>query len=169
MPETILNADHIAAQSGGFEPQRKNNFNLRLVVGGEIIQQALQSFPLPQEASEVIRINRNNRKSKVSGIVDYDDLTLVLKDYADKPVMAKLLEWRRKVWDPKEEKIGLPSKYRCNGDVVMSAPDGTSVRRWELKGVWPSKVNPGGGDMESNTQNLITVTLVVEKAYEVEV
>ena len=165
MVET-LSADHIAAQGGAFEPQRKNNFTLRLSVGGRIIQQSLQSFPLPKEANEVLEISYGNEQRKVAGRATFDNLELVLKDYADQPTMAVLVAWRRRVYQPTTGAIGLASAYKEQGEVVMFAPNGTLQRRWKLIGVWPSRNDPGGGDMNANEQNVITLTLVIDKAIE---
>lgn len=47
-----ISADHIAAQAGAFEPQRKNNFTLQISIPGggnaKVIQQSLDSFPFPR-------------------------------------------------------------------------------------------------------------------------
>ena len=163
----LISADHIAAQNGAFEPQRKNNFTLRITVGGRVIQQALQSFPFPKESNAPIEINFGNEQRKVAGRVNYTDLDLILKDYADQPVMKTLVAWRRKVYDPATGKIGLAKDYKEQGEVVMFAPNGTLERRWKLIGVWPSNMDPGGGDMEANAQNLITIALTIDKAVEV--
>lgn len=168
MVET-LSADHIAARNGAFEPQRKNNFTLRLSVGGRIIQQALSSFPLPKEANDVIEVNFGNEQRKVAGRATFENLELVLKDYADQPVMSTLVTWRRRVYLPSTGAIGLARDYKEQGEVVMFAPNGTLQRRWRISGVWPSRMDPGGGDMEANAQNLVTMTLTIDKAVEVSV
>jgi hypothetical protein len=172
MPE-LLSADHIAAQQvnsySAFEPQRKNNFTLRITVPGvegTVIQQSLHSFPFPKEANEPIIVNFGNEQRKVAGRATYDNLQLVVKDYADRPVMKTLIAWRRKVYTPADGKIHLASEYKANGNVDMFAPDGTLVRTWDLKGIWPSSMDPGGGAMDENSQNLITITLAIDKALE---
>ena len=166
MPE-LVSADHIAAQKGAFEPQRKNNFSVNFTVGGKLIKQALDSFPWPKEETPPIEINFGNEKRKVAGVATYENLELVLKDFADQPVMGELLKWRRKVYDPATGKIGLAKDYKEQGEVVMFAPDGTLERKWKLHGMWPSKVDTGGGDMNANEPNKISVTITIDKAVEV--
>jgi len=166
MPQ-LVTADHIAAQGGAFEPQRKNNFTLRIDLGhARVIQRSLDSFPLPKEANSPILVNFGNEVRKVAGRAEFDDLELVLKDYADQPIAQALIQWRREVYRPTDGFIGLARDYKKDGIVIMFAPNGLLERRWELKGIWPSRLDPGGGDMNANSQNLITTTLAIDKAIE---
>lgn len=80
--------------------------------------------------------------------------------------MKDLIGWRRLVYDPAEGRIGLAKDYKSDGYVVMFAPDGTLKRKWKLQGVWPSKMDPGGGDMNANENNKISITLTIDKAVE---
>ena len=165
MPE-IITADHIAAEKGAFEPQRKNNFSLRMQVLGRVIQQSLSQFPFPKEVNDPIVVNFGNEQRKVAGRATFDNLDLVVKDFADQPVMSTLIAWRRLVYDPTTGKIGLAKDYKKHGEIVMFAPNGTLERTWKIQGVWPSRMDPGGGDMEANSQNLVTIVLSVDKAIE---
>jgi hypothetical protein len=166
----FISADHIAAQSGAFEPQRKNNFTLRIKIPGggdeKVIQRSLDSFPFPKEGNDPILVNFGNETRKVAGIAKFEDCVLVLKDFADQPVMKDLIGWRRKVYDPVTGKIGLAKDYKSEGTLVLMAPDYSILRKWKLQGVWPSHMDPGGGDMNSNTNNTMSITLTIDKAVE---
>jgi len=170
----LVSADHIAAQKGAFEPQRKNNFSLNFTIRDgtgvdKLIKQSLDSFTWPKEENTPIDIAFGNEKRKVAGVASFDNCELVLKDFADQPVMREIIKWRRKVYKPLTGEIGLAKDYKEQGEVVMFAPNGTLERRWKLMGMWPSKMDPGGGDMNSNTNNLISVTITIDKAVEVNV
>lgn len=166
MPETV-SADHIAAQNGAFEPQRRNNFTLRIEVGeNRIIQRSLDAFPLPKEANEVISVNYGNEARKVAGRVTFDDLELVLKDFVDTPTAEAMIAWRRLVYNPDTGAIGNAADYKKEGEVVMFAPDGSRERSWRLMGIWPSRLDPGSGDMNAAEANKITTTLTVDKTKE---
>lgn len=164
----FVSADHIAAQGGAFEPQRKNNFTLILEMGGdiELIQRSLDSFPIPKEANEEIAVNFGNEVRKVAGRSTFENLSLVLKDFVDQEVVEQMIAWRRLVYEPSTGKIGLARDYKKQGEVIMFGPDGERQRTWKLYGVWPSKLDPGGGDMNANENNKITCTLTIDKAIE---
>ena len=162
----FLSADHIAAQAGAFEPQRKNNFTLVFDFNQRIYQQALHSFQLPKESNAPIAVKYGNEERKVAGVAQYEALTLVLKDYADQPAMAAIIEWRRTVYEPSTGVIHLAKEYKKQGQVKMMAPDGTLIRSWKLIGMWPSSADPGDGAMDENTQNLVTAKIEIDKAIE---
>lgn len=160
----LVSAEHIAGQGGGFEPQRKNNFTVVIPFMDTILQQAIESCPLPIDENEVIDIRFGNEKRKVAGPASFNDLQLQVKDFIDSPVMQKLMTWRKKVYDPATGKIGLAKDYKQKGQLIMFGPDGSSPRKWDLFGVWPSRDDPGGGSMAESGNNMITFTLQVDRA-----
>jgi len=161
-----ISADHIAKQSGAFEPQRKNNFTVRISAGASMIQLALDSFPLPKESNGIIDINYGNEVRKVAGIATFENLELVVKDFADQPVMESLVTWRKQVYDASTGEIGLAKEYKQQGEVTMMAPNGSLLRTWRLEGCWPSSMDPGGGDMNANENNKITVVITIDRAFQ---
>jgi len=160
-----LTAQHIAPKGGGFEPQRKNNFTISLPVGGNVLVQSLESCPLPVEENEVIAIKYGNETRKVAGPATFSDLAVTIKDFIDSPVIQQLMSWRRKVYDPASGVIKLASGYKENGSIVMFGPDGSHARKWTIEGVWPSKVDPGSGNMGEGGNNMISVTLQIDRAF----
>jgi hypothetical protein len=166
MANPYVSADHIAAAAGGFEPQRQNNFTIVLPVGGRVIQQSLESFPMPKEENEVIAIKFGNETRKVAGPASYSELTLVVKDFVDQDTAKALLEWRRSVYNPATGQIFYASSYKKTAQVFLLGPEGSRIRGWQLSGVWPSKIDLGEGKMDSPSNNMITVTLQVDKALE---
>lgn len=166
MPQ-VVTADHIAAAGGAFEPQRKNNFTLIIPVGDSgVIQRSLNAFPLPKETNEPIAVQFGNEERKVAGRATYEPLELTLKDYVDTPIAQQLIQWRRLVYNPETGVIGLAKDYKKEGEVIMFGPNGDMERTWKLYGIWPSKLDPGGGDMNANEPNIITTTLAVDRAVE---
>ena len=160
----ILTADHIAKARGAFEPQRKNNYTVVIDKAGEVIRKALEKFPFPKESNDAIVVKFGNEERKVAGPAKFENVELVVKDYVDQPVMQKLIAWRKEVYDPATGKIGWAKDYKTDGELILSGPDGTTERKWKLQGIWPSALNPGGGDMESGEPNTASVTLTIDKA-----
>lgn len=163
MPFNGLNADHIA---GALEPQRVNNFVVTMGVGTTLIQKALSSFTLPKESNPPVVVPYGNEERKVAGAARYEQVTMELTDYIDSPVMQTIMAWREKVYNPKNGVIGYALQYKSQGYASLLGPDGAVSRRWRLMGIFPREVNPGGGDMSSNTVNMVTVTFRVDKAIE---
>lgn len=134
-------ADHIAAEAGAFEPQRKNNFAIEIPLPNadkDLVLVALQGFSLPKQGNDVVELQYQNEKRKVAGQVSVDESTLTLKDYVDVDTRGAILRWRKQVYDPQTGKVGLAKNYKKTVHVVMTAPDGTSQRVAKLVGAWPS-------------------------------
>lgn len=166
----LVSANHIASRDGGYEPQRKNNFTISLEAPGannDLIQHTIESFPAPTESNDVLTIPFGNERRKVAGMASFDACTIVIKDFVDAPVIKSLMAWRKMVYDAESGTIKWAKFYKGNGTVYMFGPDGTTISKmWKIRGVWPSKVDPGGGNMaDSASQNMVTVTLEVDRAY----
>lgn len=134
-------ADHIAAEAGSFEPQRKNNFSVEIQLPNadkDLVLVGLQGFSLPKQGNDVVEIQYQNEKRKVAGQVSVDESTLSLKDFVDVDTRGAILRWRKRVYDPKTGKIGLAKNYKRTVHVVMTAPDGSQQRVAKLVGAWPS-------------------------------
>ena len=159
-------AGHIAASAGGYEPQRKNNFMLYLTPkgGGDsaTIELSLSKFPFPKETTESQAIDYLNEQRKVAGKSTYEGFALALKDYVDQQTAQVIRGWRRAVFNPLTGETGLAKNYKSDGFLHLFAPDGSSVRKWKLVGVWPSDFAMGEGDMTSAEPVEITCTLQVD-------
>ena len=166
-----LSASHIAAAQGGFEPQRPNNFIVRITPPGgdaEVIELTIFSCPFPADATEVMRIPYINEERKVAGktTIQGDGMELVMTDYVDQQVLQTMRQWRRMVFDPRSGRTGLAANYKVEGQLLLFGPEGSMERSWTLIGVWPSALNSGEGSMERATDaNRITVTLQVDLAF----
>lgn len=174
MPIKDLTSAHLAAQSGMFEPQRGNNALLRIydlrgdisgAKGESILTLSLQSFPLPTVTVEPLETFWVNEKRKIPGMVTFEDMEVVYKDFVDVGTAHVLKSWHEQVYNPYTGKIGLARNYKKEGMVELFAPDGSFSRYYSLQGVWPSTFNPGTIDMTSAEPVVITMTLVIDKAF----
>ena len=169
MPVAI-SASHIAAAGGAFEPQRQSNFMLSLEPPGggtgnrNALQLSLQAFPLPKYEIVIGTTRYVNEERKWAANVTYQNLQATFKDYVDTSTASILYTWSLLVFNPENGQIGLASQYKSQGTVQLFAPNGSSVRSWDLLGVWPSNFNFGEGNMEgAATQNLIQVTFAIDQ------
>lgn len=168
---TTLGASHLATDS--WEIQRTNNFEvsfsgLDTKIGAgtnRIITLAVESGFLPAETSNVENLNFGNTLVKVAGTTTYNNGTLVVKDDIVQDVENIIREWRKLVYNPITDAVGLASNYKIDGRVIQYAPDGTMERTWVLKGVWPSAVDYGQLDYTSQGgKKTISITLEYDKA-----
>lgn len=175
----IMSANHIAAQDGGFEPQRQNNgllfieglqiFGDSFFQGNSVVTLAIESFPFPKQRNDPIELPFLNQTRKVAGQGMIDDVELVVRDFVDQPVLTTLQNWRNAVYDPISGRIGLAKNYKREAFAHWISPDGGSSRAYKLEGVWPILVDPGDADMNSSEKVLINVQLSVDKAYPVDI
>lgn len=147
-----LGASHLA--SDGYEVQRTNNFEIVISGIGELtgnvndtrtITLAIESGFLPSEESSSQELNYSNTLVKVAGTTTYSGGSLVVKDVIseNEDIEAIIIAWRKAVYDPDTDKVGLAFNYKKDARVIQYAPDGTMTRTWKLLGVWPRSVNYG--------------------------
>jgi hypothetical protein len=165
-----ITADHIAGQDGRFEPQRQNNFTLRVTPpgggggGGErILALSINAFPFPELATDEIRVDFGNEQRWVAAKTVPSDETFTFKDYVDGEVANIINEWHKKVYNPENGQIGYAKDYKVEADLVFFDPKGEKPRVWKLIGIWPKNVKFGEGKMESPGHNLITAVFRVDK------
>lgn len=164
--ENPTSADHLAAEAGSFEPQRANNFSVEIALGEsdrDLISMGLDGFTIPAVSNESIEIHYQNEVRKVAGKASVEDGSLKLKDFVDQDTRGAILRWRKLVYDQATGKIGLAKNYKKTVNVVMTAPDGTSVRVAKLKGVYPSADPATDLAMEGSDKVLMEVPLSVDK------
>lgn len=163
---TRLDAGHIAAQSGGYEPQRKNNFMINLSPpsgGGEqVFQLSILSFPFKRSTTNVLTINYLNEVRKFPGRTTYENGELVLHDYVDQATAQVMDDWRKLVHNPDDGTISLSANLKVDATLELFDPSGGHSRAWEMIGVWPSSDNLGEGSMDDDAANTITYTLAMD-------
>jgi len=166
----IVNS-HIAGSTGSFEPQRKNNFMLRLAsprgVNLALIELSLKSFPFPGMTLEKGETPYwNEVRTWAQGPAKCENVELKLNDYVDQQTADAMCDWHRLVFDPETGKMGLVKDYKVQGDLILFAPDGSQERIWVVSGVW-IKDQPKLGElsMEDGKQVEIGCTLVLDRVW----
>jgi len=169
-----LSASHLAAQGGAFEEQRGNNALIRIfglaendvISRGEpIITLSLQSFPLPVTTVEAIDTNFLNEKRKIAGLVTFEDMEVVFKDFVDQRTARVLKLWHEEVYDPVTGRIGLARNYKKRGEVQLFGPNQQYNRFWTCIGMWPTTYNAGTIDMASSEPVKVSLTISIDKCY----
>jgi hypothetical protein len=162
-----LSADHIAAQAGGFEPQRNNHWSVRItgLADPNVIELSLKTFDPPKRNIDPITIEYGNEDRKVAGRVTYDNASLAVRDYVDAKTWKTLWDWQETVHNSGTGAIGFASAYKKEGTLYLYAPDGTKERRWRAVGLWPSNITSASWDQSGNEANELTCDLVCDKLF----
>jgi len=163
-PLDSLSADKIGGP--GYEPQRQNG--AYIVIEGldeDPLKMAIVSFPIPKVTNNAVEVHHGNEVRKFAGKPTFEDLSIVMKDYIESPLLDKLLEWRKKVYNHETGQIGWAKDYKKNGYIYLHGPDGNGVRKWRIQGAWPSGFDPGDVDHSSDDTTQITMTLTIDKAW----
>lgn len=147
------------------EPQRVNTVVMSIagLPGDDVLQLALESFPLPKTSIGIIEVAHGNEKRKFAGLPSFDDIQVVYKDLLENRVAAVVYAWYQQVYDAKTGKIGWARDYKKEGVCTLYAPDGTNPRTWNLHGIWPSAFDPGDADVQGEDFIRINLTLTVDK------
>lgn len=168
MPET-LSANHIAAAGAGgkFEPQRNNHWILEIPglpgKGSEVLKLSVKDHTLPAGTNEPITIPFGNEDRKVAGRYTIEALTISFHDYVEEDVLGTLFQWRKLVYDRSTGTVGRASAYKKTGFLTLVGPDGNTLRRYHLQGVWPQNDPPAGLDQGGNEALLVSMTFAIDR------
>lgn len=161
-----VNANHLAAQTGGGTLQGANHFALEIEIEGwDNVVLALDSSNAPTETSEEIEVKYGNETRKYAGGVTYENMTLTVRDFVDLNVLEILENWRNSTYDPETGAVGYPSEYKKSGHFVLFDSKGNTVKRWKLVGVWCSNLNRGQVSMDDSNPVKIEATICIDKVF----
>ena len=163
-----------------WEPQRTNNFEIQFPGLGNLTS-IDQGIALPGNATDLLtlsvksvsypstQINKlqvfyGNNSINYAGKPSYGDVEIVVNDFIGIQTERIIMAWSKKVYDPKNETIGWASDYKRDGYLMEYSPDGTVVRRTQLRGCFPGTVSPGGFDNTGNDIREISVTFYCDVA-----
>ena len=116
------------------------------------------------EEEDVITVHYGNGVIKFPNKVDYGDVDLTLNCYCEPNTLDGLRAWRKLVYDPETEKMGLPSQYMKLAYIIRYDGQGNRARDViKLPGVWIKGLENGAGNQSGDIVKVRT-TLVVSKA-----
>lgn len=174
-----LGAYHIIDKNE-WEPQRTNNFEVQFPGLGSLVT-IDQRIALPENATDLLTLSvksvsypstnidkltffYGNNSVNFAGKPNYGDVEIVVTDFIGLQTERILMAWSRLVYDPKTETIGWASQYKRDGYLMEYSPDGTVVRRTQLRGCFPGTISPGGFDNSGNDLREISATFYCDVA-----
>jgi hypothetical protein len=150
--------------TGNFEPQRVYNFTLN-IDGLENSRLALESLSLPTKMVSEIELNFINTRRYIAGRASFEAIPIVVKDTIDGSVANELNRWHLDVFDPQTGHIGLASRYKRDATIILFGPDGSSERTWTLEGCFPTVLNFGSADYNSDDVVRVEMNLRYDRCF----
>lgn len=115
------------------------------------------------EEQDTIIVHYGNGIIKFPNKVTFSDVDWTLNCYCEPGVYDALRTWRKEVYDPDSEKMGLPSKYMKTAYFIRYDGQGTVRDVIKCPGVWPGAVSNGAYNQEGGLVQ-VRVSLKISKA-----
>lgn len=153
-------------------PLTVNNFEVRIynmdgsspTEFSELLTVSTDEVGEVAEEQDTIVVHYGNGVIKFPSKVNYSDVTWTLNCYCEPNVLQSLREWRRQVYDPETELMGLPSQYMRV--VYFIKYDGQGNPRDVIKcpGTWIGALNNGAMNQTGGEIVKVSVPFVISKA-----
>lgn len=154
-----------------YVPLTTNNFEIRVynmdgsapTEFSELLTLSTDEIGDIQEDQDAIIVHYGNGLIKFPSKVSFSDVTWSLNCYCEPNVLEQLRAWRRQVYDPDTEKMGLPSEYMKT--VYFIRYDGQGNTRDVIKcpGTWIGALDNGSMNQTGGDIVKVSVPLVISK------
>lgn len=155
-----------------YVPLMTNNFEIRIynmdgttpAEFSDLLTLSTDEVGQISESEDAITVHYGNGIIKFPGKVDYGEVNWTLNCYCEPNVLESLRAWRKLVYDPTTEKMGLPSQYMRQVFFIKYDGQGNPRDVIRAPGTWISDLE--NGDMQQGGGDLVKVrvTLVISKA-----
>lgn len=117
-----------------------------------------------QEDQDIITVHYGNGVIKFPNKVSFADVDWTLNCFCEPNVLGALRDWRKQVFDPDTELMGLPSQYMRTVYFIRYTSNGGMAKDIiKCPGVWLKGLQNGGMNQEGGLVQVRT-TLVISKA-----
>lgn len=155
-----------------YVPLTTNNFEVRIYGSTEkslsdnsqLLTLATNDVGEITEEQDVITVHYGNGLIKFPSKVSFSDVDWTLNCYCTPSVLTALRDWRKTVYDPKTELMGLPSDYMRTAYFIRYDGQGNMRDVIKAPGVWCKGLKNGSMNQEGGSIVQIGVTLVISKA-----
>lgn len=118
-----------------------------------------------QESQDGITVHYGNGLIKFPSKVTYNDVDWTLNCFCEPNVLEALREWRRQIYDPITEKMGLPSEYMRTCYFIKYDGRGNAKDIIRCPGTWINGLDNGGGNQAGGDVVKVRVQFVISKAF----
>lgn len=155
-----------------FVPLTTNNFEIRIYdMNGEspaefsdLLTLSTDEVGSVQEEQDSIVVHYGNGLIKFPSKVTYSDVEWTLNCYCEPNVLQALREWRRKVYDPETEKMGLPSEYMRQVFFIKYDGQGNVRDVIRCPGTWIGALDNGSMSQAGGDVVKVRVPFVISRA-----
>lgn len=155
-----------------YVPLYKNNFEIRIYnMDGsspadfsDMLTLSTSEVGAIEENQDAITVHYGNGLIKFPQKVDYNDVNWTLNCYTTPNVLEALRAWRRQIYNPLTETLGLPSQYMRQ--VYFIKYDGTGGQARDIikcPGTWIKNLNNGDMTQEGGLVQ-VSCTFVISRA-----
>ena len=132
---------------------------------GEILRLNVSSFKIPEITVQSIDIRHGNDRVKLAGQPSVGDCSITVHDVIGADTQRVLWAWFNLVFDVEKKTMGINVDYKKNAILYQFAPDGSTVRSWDCRGLWPTSF-PGNDFAYDRSQNIdLQVTLACDTMF----
>jgi hypothetical protein len=186
MADSKMGSYHLADNPSLYEVARSNNFEFVVTNLGDllraganetdnnayikgstaedVIRLSVESSSVPTYKQAVLSLRRGNSVMKFAGLPDFDDGSLVVRDFIGADTKSALMAWQNLSYNVKTQKVGQMKNYKKDCYLMEYTPDMQLIRTWTLKGCWIAGLQMGEFNQESGDKRTITATIPYDYA-----
>lgn len=117
-----------------------------------------------QEDQDSIVVHYGNGLIKFPSKVTFADVDWTLNCYCEPNVLESLREWRRQVYDPETERMGLPSEYMRQVFFIKYDGQGNVRDIIRCPGTWIGALDNGSMNQQGGEVVKVRVPLIISRA-----
>lgn len=156
-----------------YVPLTTNNFEVRIYdmngqnpgESSDLLTLSTDEIGSVSESQDSITVHYANGLIKFPSKVSYNDVDWTLNCFCSPNVLEALRAWRRQVYDPVTERMGLPSEYMRTVYFVRYDGQGNERDIIRCPGTWINGLDNGGGNQAGGDVLKVRVQFVISKAY----
>jgi len=120
--------------------------------------------PIPHFNITTNEYRRGNDVVKFAGIPTWDDGDIVVDDIVGLDTKSILMGWLYRAYNPWTRKGGRMWQYKKEATLIEYTQDYEQIRRWNIHGIFITKLNEGEFDRENDGKRQITASFSYDRA-----
>lgn len=155
-----------------YVPLTTNNFEIRIynmdgsspAEFSDLLTLSTDEVGAIEEQQDSITVHYGNGIIKFPSKVTFNDVTWTLNCYCEPNVLTSLREWRRQVYDPDTERMGLPSEYMRQVFFIKYDGQGNVRDVIRCPGTWIGALNNGSMNQQGGDIVKVSLPLIISRA-----
>lgn len=154
-----------------FTPLTTNNFEVRVynmdgsapTEFSDLLTMSTDEVDAVSEDQDIITVHYGNGLIKFPSKVDYANINWTLNCYCEPNVIENLRAWRKLVYDPITEKMGLPAQYMKLVYFIKYDGQGNPRDVIQCPGTWIGALDNGDMNQQGGDVVKVKVPFVISK------